>query len=124
MKSILMRLVAVVFAAGVALAADPVNKLCPVRAGKAGNPTKIASYSKGVAFCSAACKNKFEKAPNSFGKELAAYKSDSKKCLLDGKPAAAGFESEYKADVTFCCNNCKGSFEREPDKYIEKALKK
>ena len=109
---------------GAAVAADPVNKLCPVRGDKAGNPTKTASYSKNVSFCSAACKNKFEKSPGSFGRELAAFKEDGKTCLVDGKPAVASFTSEYKCEVTFCCDRCKGRFESAPDKFIEKALKK
>jgi YHS domain-containing protein len=123
MKTLLLLVSALALVAGPALA-DPVNKLCPVRADKAGNPAKTARYSKSVAFCSATCKVKFDKAPGSFGKEIAAHKEDGGKCALCAKPAAAGQRSNYQCEVTFCCDRCKGRFESEPDKFIEKALKK
>ena len=123
MKTLSLLLATFLLATGPA-AADPVNKLCPVRGDKAGDPGKTANYSKTVAFCSTQCKVKFDKAPNSFGKELAAYKEDSKKCLFDGKPANAALTSDFRCEVTFCCDRCKGRFEQDGDKFVEKALKK
>jgi YHS domain-containing protein len=123
MKTLILLLSALALVAIPALG-DPVNKLCPVRTDKAGNPAKIARYSKAVAFCSTTCKAKFDKDPGSHGKEIAGYKEDSGKCLLCAKPAAAGQKSNYQCEVTFCCDRCKGRFENEPDKFIEKALKK
>ncbi len=103
--------------------ADTVNKLCPV-SGKAGDPAKSVAYSKKISFCCDKCKAKFDKDPNSFGKEIAAYKADSKKCIFSDKDVDATKTSEFKADVTVCCDRCKGKMESDPDKYIEKALKK
>ncbi|MGI8603520.1 MAG: hypothetical protein ACR2OZ_11050 [Verrucomicrobiales bacterium] len=122
MKTFFLILAAFVMAGSAS--ADPVNKLCPVRGDKAGDPSKTANYGKTIAFCSTQCKVKFDKAPNGFGKEIAAYKEDSKKCLFDGKPAGAGLTSDFKCEVTFCCDRCKGRFEQDGDKFVEKALKK
>jgi YHS domain-containing protein len=123
MKTLTLLLAAFALLIGPAVA-DPVNKLCPVRADKAGDPTKLAHYRKSISFCSAACKVKFDKAPDSFGKEIAAYKEGSGKCLLCAKPAVAAQTTNYQRDVTFCCDRCKGRFESDPDKFIEKAVKK
>lgn len=108
---------------GSALADDPVNKLCPV-SGKAGDPTVTATYSKKISFCCDKCKAKFDKDPAALAKEIAAYKPDSGKCLVSGEDADKDKTTDYKVKVTTCCNNCKGKFEAEPDKYIAKALKK
>ncbi len=115
-------LIALALLAGPAVA-DPVNKLCPVR-GKAGDPTITATYSKKISFCCDKCKAKFDKDPAAFAKEIAAYKADSGKCLVSKEEADSTKTTDYKAEVTTCCNNCKSTFEGDPDKYIEKALKK
>lgn len=124
MKTLFLLLVsAMALLAGSALANDPVNKLCPV-SGKAGDPTVTTTYVKKLSFCCGNCKAKFEKDPSALAKELAEYKPDSGKCLVSGKEADKAQVLEYKAKVTTCCNKCKGAFEKEPDKYIAKALKK
>lgn len=122
MKTLLTLMAAMVALAGAAFA-DPVNKLCPV-SGKAGDPAVTYTYTKKLSFCCNKCKDKFEKDPKSFAKEIAAYKADSGKCLVSNEDADGSKVTEFKAEVTTCCNNCKGRMESEPDKYIEKALKK
>ncbi len=115
-----MILAAVAMAFGVAQA-SPVNKTCPAT-GKAGDPDKIVAYSKKIGFCCDKCKAKFDASPNSFGKEIAAYKGDSGKCIFSGKPVDAAKSSAFKADVTVCCSKCEAKVKAEPDKFIEKAL--
>jgi YHS domain-containing protein len=122
MKTLLTLIATLGIFAGTALA-DPVNKLCPV-SGKAGDPAVTADYKKKISFCCEKCKAKFDKDPKSFGKEIAAYKADSDKCIFSGKAVDKAQSSEFKVAVTTCCENCKGKFESDPDKYIEKALKK
>lgn len=122
MKTLFTLLAAMAVCAGAAFA-DPVNKLCPV-SGKAGDPAVTYKYAKKIGFCCDKCKAKFDKDPNSFGKEIAAYKVDSGKCLFSGEDADKEKVTEFKAEITTCCNNCKGRMESDPDKYIEKALKK
>jgi len=41
------------------------------------------------------------------------------KCPISGKEVNAEKTSDYK--VEFCCKNCKGKFDKEPAKYLEKA---
>lgn len=43
------------------------------------------------------------------------------KCPLSGKAVDASKTSEYK--VEFCCNNCKGKFDKAPAKFLAKAAK-
>jgi YHS domain-containing protein len=45
----------------------------------------------------------------------------NKKCPVTGKDVAAGREVEYKKQtIGFCCADCVGKFEGEPEKYIKK----
>ena len=103
--------------------AEPANKICPVTS-KAGDPSITADYTKKVSFCCTECKAKFDKAPDSFAKEIASYKAGSMKCVLDGKAADGTQTSEFKREITTCCNRCKAKVESEGDKYIVKAVKK
>jgi len=41
------------------------------------------------------------------------------KCPLSGQAVDATKTSDYK--VEFCCNNCKGKFEKDPAKHLPKA---
>ena len=113
---------AVALLAGSAFA-EPANKLCPVT-GKAGDPSITADYTKKVSFCCTDCKARFDKAPDSFAKEIASYKAGSMKCVLDGKASDGTQSSEFKREITTCCNRCKAKIETDGDKYIVKAVKR
>lgn len=40
-------------------------------------------------------------------------------CGMDVDPATAEHKTEYKgATYYFCCPHCKGSFDKEPEKYL------
>lgn len=41
------------------------------------------------------------------------------KCPISGADVNADQNSDYK--VEFCCKNCKGKFDKDPSKYLEKA---
>jgi YHS domain-containing protein len=115
--------------------ADPINKVCPV-SGKDVNPTKTVEHEgQLIGFCCDDCKGKFESDPKKFigkVKEFKKKKSSSvedirfddpinKKCPVTGKDVAAGREVEYKKQtIGFCCADCVGKFEGEPEKYIKK----
>lgn len=43
------------------------------------------------------------------------------KCPLSGKAIDAAATSDVK--VSFCCNNCKGKFDKEPTKFLSKVDK-
>ena len=45
----------------------------------------------------------------------------NKKCPITGKDIVAGRTSEYKKQlIGFCCMDCVGKFESDPEKYIKK----
>lgn len=52
---------------------------------------------------------------------LAFAEAGNKECPVSGKPVKAGVTTKHEGkDVGFCCNNCKGKFEKEPAKYLGK----
>lgn len=58
---------------------------------------------------------------------LGVWAADSKpaaindKCPMSGQ--AVDGEKTTEVKVAFCCNNCKGKFEKEPGKFLEKVSK-
>jgi YHS domain-containing protein len=115
---------------------DPINKTCPIT-GKDINPTKTVEYEKQlIGLCCDDCKGKFESDPKKYigkvkefkkGKKKSSVEEISfgdpinKKCPITGKEVAAGREVEYKKQlIGFCCQDCVGKFEGEPEKYIKK----
>ena len=48
-------------------------------------------------------------------------KAINDKCPFSDKEVAAGSTVDVK--VEFCCNNCKGKFDKEPAKYLDKVAK-
>jgi len=53
--------------------------------------------------------------------ESAASKPINEKCANNGKPINP--EKTISVDVGFCCNNCKGKFDKDPAAYLEKVAK-
>ena len=52
---------------------------------------------------------------------LASAEATNKECPVSGKPVKEGVTSKHEGkDVGFCCNNCKGKFDKEPAKYLGK----
>lgn len=70
---------------------------------------RIASLIIAVAFCVAA------------SSAVAGSKAVNEKCPLSGKAVDSSKVSTVK--VEFCCNNCKGKFEKSPTKFMAKAAK-
>lgn len=48
-------------------------------------------------------------------------KAINAKCPFSGKDVAAGSNVDVK--VEFCCNNCKGKFDKDPAKFLDKVAK-
>jgi YHS domain-containing protein len=50
---------------------------------------------------------------------FAVAKPVNENCAVNpSKPVKAGVSTKYKGkEVGFCCNNCKGKFEADPEKY-------
>lgn len=45
----------------------------------------------------------------------------NKECPVAGKPAKSSVTTQYEGKtVAFCCNGCKGKFEKDPAKYAAK----
>lgn len=116
-------------------AAKPINAKCPI-SGKDVDLAKTSTF-KGqvIAFCCDNCKGKFDADPAKFiGKvpefkapaEKKEEKKDEKKaintkCPFTGKDVDLAQTVEYQKQlIAFCCPNCKGKFEKNPEKYVEK----
>jgi YHS domain-containing protein len=57
-----------------------------------------------------------------FAVKAAEEKKFDAKCIVAGQPAKEDKAADYKGGkVYFCCDNCKGKFEKEPAKYAVKA---
>ncbi len=112
MKTLLILIAAVFMTSPVF--ADAANTKCPT-SGKDVDKAVTSTYSKKVGFCCDKCKAKFDADPAKFTKEVAAYKADSGKCVMSGKPVDAAKSSEFKKEVAFCCPKCKAGFDKDPD---------
>jgi YHS domain-containing protein len=42
------------------------------------------------------------------------------KCPYSAKDIDKAVTSDYKKEVSFCCEKCKGKFDKDPDSFIEK----
>ena len=58
--------------------------------------------------------------PAAAAKKQAAAKPANAKCPISGKPINAKQTSVFTKEVAFCCNNCKGKFEKNPAASIGK----
>ena len=67
------------------------------------------------------CKKKAKPAAPAETKELVTQVIEQKICPVMGGPINKEIYTEYKGKkVYFCCAECKGKFEKEPEKYISK----
>jgi len=115
--------------------AKPINAKCPL-SGKDVDASQTATHEgQLIAFCCGNCKGKFEKEPAKYLDKVENFKkkaekkdekkADAKpinaKCPLSGKDVDAAQAFEYKKQlIAFCCGNCKGKFEKEPEKFVGK----
>jgi YHS domain-containing protein len=96
-----------------AYSAEPVNTECPIKGSEiAGKKTSSVE----VGFCCEKCKEKFDKAPKDFLKQVA--EAAEGKCPVSGKAVSADAKSTI--EVGTCCNSCKGKFDAEPKKFLGK----
>jgi len=125
MKKLIATLIAGLFCAGSALAEDAANKKCPV-SGKDADSAVTSSVSVTVGFCCAKCQGKFDtdaKAKEDALKKYAGSKDSpaNKKCVYQAsKDAKAENTATASKSVAFCCDKCKGEFEKDPKKYLPK----
>jgi YHS domain-containing protein len=67
------------------------------------------------------CKKKEEPAAPAETKEVASAAVEQTMCPVMGGKIDKNVFVEYKGKkVYFCCNDCKGKFEADPEKYISK----
>lgn len=100
--------------AKLAAAGEAVNQSCPV----SGKPidAEIVAMGDGrtVGFCCAKCEAKFEADPAAFAEKVKVDRPANEKCPMSGKPVDPDTATATKAEVGFCCGNCKGKFEKDP----------
>jgi len=122
MKRTGLAVLAVVVAATLGVAAyagafaDAVNDKCPLK-GEDVAADKTSEVA--VKFCSAACKEKFDKDAGSFLAKITVLPNT--KCPVDAKPVK---DVEGAFTVAFCCGNCKGTFDADPAKNLSKVKPK
>ncbi len=96
-------------------------------ADKAVNPEKSVAYKDGkVYFCCGNCAGKFQESPEKFASKgnmqlVATKQYEQKSCPLSGGPLNPDTKLKVgDAEVTFCCNNCKGKVSAaEPAEQLE-----
>ena len=117
----LMALVAAVVCSSALVSAapkEPKDAKCPV-SGKGCNPEKAADYAGGkVYFCCGNCETAFKGDSAKFSAKahqqmVSTGQLVQKGCPFSGGPVKAGTQLDIGgAEVSFCCNNCKGKVER------------
>lgn len=97
-----------------------VNAKCPV-SGKAVDAEQTAVYHGAkVGFCCEKCLAKFEADPAPLAAKIAFDTAANEKCIVSGKAVDAEQVAKFTAAVAFCCEKCKGKFDKDPDKSIAK----
>ncbi len=114
-KSSLTAIFALALSSGVALAADAVNKNCPI-SGKGVDGSKSVKYT--VPFCCEKCVAKFKKDPTAH--LAAAAKAAKGKCIFSGKACAETVDIQ----IGVCCGKCEKKVKADPTKYLAKLQKK
>ena len=114
-------LVAVVICSAAAVVAaprEPKDAKCPV-SGKGCNPEKSADFAGGkVYFCCGNCESAFKGDSAKFAAKahqqmVSTGQLVQKGCPFSGGPVKEGTQvSIGDAEVSFCCNNCKGKVEK------------
>ncbi len=123
MKALITSIIAGIFMAGAAQA-DPANKTCPV-SGKAIDAAQTSEVSVTVGFCCGNCQGKFEgdaALKDAAVKKYAGSKDSpaNSKCDISGKDINKEKTAKASLTVAFCCEKCKGNFDKDPKKYIDK----
>ena len=114
-KSSLTAICVMALGSGIALAADTVNKKCPI-SGKAVDSSKSVKYT--ASFCCEKCVAKFQKDPTAHAAKVA--KAEKGKCAFSGK--AAGESVDIHIGV--CCGKCEKKVKADPGKFLAKLQKK
>lgn len=116
MKSLFTLLVSLVFAAGFAAAAEPLNTVCPI-SGKPVNASITSNYSKTVAVCCNKCKAQFNASPKAYLSNI--LNAVSGQCPLSKKKADSSITVTYSRQVAFADAASKAEFDKAPDKHIK-----
>ena len=106
---------AIAFGSGAALAADAVNKNCPI-SGKAADGSKSVKYT--AEFCCGKCVAKFEKDPTAYAAKVA--KAEKGKCAFSGKAVSESSD----VHIAVCCGKCEKKVKADPGKFFAKLQKK
>ncbi len=101
-----------------------VQVACPITGKPVVKSTAIKVNLASVAFCCGNCKAKAEKSddqPKLIFAKLTKGFTLQDKCPVSGKAIDITKTVKYKGkNVYFCCGNCPGAFEKDPDKYAKK----
>lgn len=99
-----------------------VQVICPVSKQPIDKSVMCEHEGQMVAFCCKGCREKFVADPKSFAAGLANSYTWQTVCPVSGSPISSkSFVAIGNgASLYFCCDGCKGAFEKEPGKYVDK----
>ena len=105
---------------------------CPVMGGEVSKDFYADYNGKRVYFCCDHCVEEFKKNPEKYmqqmkekGVELEDAPAAQENCPVSGKPINKEVYSDIDGKrVYFCCDMCKSTFEKEPEKYLNKMREK
>jgi YHS domain-containing protein len=97
---------------------------CPVMGGEINKDVYVDYRGQRIYFCCMSCKSEFSKNPEKYMKKLADDKvlleSVQEKCPVMGGKINKNIFADYKGRrVYFCCESCKETFNKDPEKYIK-----
>ncbi|MEZ5387513.1 MAG: hypothetical protein R3F13_18535 [Prosthecobacter sp.] len=116
MKHILALTFALVFAAGICRAAEPLNTVCPIT-GKPANAAITTTYTKSVALCCNKCKAQFNANPKAYLNNIVGAVNGQ--CPLSKKRSDSSITVTYTRQVAFADAASKATFDAAPDKHIK-----
>ena len=105
---------------------------CPVMGGEVSKDFYADYNGKRVYFCCENCVEEFKKNPEKYmqqmnekGVVLEDALGKQENCPVSGKPINKEVYSDFDGKrVYFCCNMCKSTFEKEPEKYLNEMREK
>ena len=108
--------------------AQVVQVACPITGKPTKEETAVEIAGSKVAFCCHNCEGKVKKADDDGKVKIAFAKAafdkgftHQTKCPVSGKPIDPEHHVDFKGKkVYFCCPNCPGAFEKDPEKFVAK----
>jgi YHS domain-containing protein len=98
---------------------------CPVMGGKITSESYVDYQGQRVYFCCPGCESSFLADPDKYfeqaAKDKVMFENVQTTCPVTGEPIDRQFFTYYKGrGIYFCCADCVGKFNAEPEMYLKK----